>query len=571
MPPLPDYRALYEGEKKKNDELEKVRRHDLEKLQLLQRISAGHKIATKRAEEAKKTSDATVVRLQKELSKVRAQVLDLQQQLHAVMSKQENQVPSQQRQKQSSFGMSVHEPVDHEDVDLGELSQGEAGLVHVDDAKTSLDPGMKAHHARTSRRGNTVRNEDKAQLDGTRTLAPAAGGQLPSDFCSNVQPQEECPPSIAKSSQRHHAPMDTENERKGVDAVRVVLQRITRKSTIQQEDVAGMFAELSKPSMDVTVDDLIDGFVEEMLFCASEIPGTDLAPASFSPHTWFEVVSMDSDPSRKVATAKQKRTDGAEIDTEEVENSSEGSVRNTTSCEDKIKTSFVGIWCKETVQRHAVLPRLLRCIVQGDSQITSKEPWISKPLGDKLSEMALMGILTISMRPYVDLGLLAHGRSLSEICAAACVASALRRLTASYKDFQVLILDLILLHQVYKENTMDIDTLMPSLPAIAAAAETWPEAVPTAGALGESLHIVLKHSCAHIASRLEIASPPDEDIVRFNDTNVSIEVLRAASRCLQHLGSLYWGWDEEPTGQERVLQSALGKLREYADAVFARV
>lgn len=266
---------------------------------------------------------------------------------------------------------------------------------------------------------------------------------------------------------------------------------------------------------------VVTAFSCAVLECAAPAPTRRLAAAPLSPRCLFLEEPTDAMPRHQLG-AKSQGEGGAGID---------------VGVDVDGIPSFIGVWCStEVLERHA-LPWLLHCAAEislstlntaeeekegapaallnrrrstGKSAAAAGGSPTALPADTLCSTVAkdLSGSVirdATRQRPM---------HSPTERCAAAAAAAALWRAQGDVKALQVFLIDLLL---AQPENEVEV------LAPLAAAIDSWPEVVPTKGALGTGVQGLLQ--CACLASK----------------RHPSLEV-RVAGKWMMQLGAAVWGW-----------------------------
>lgn len=577
---VPDYRLLYEQYKKKSDELEQERKKDLEKMKLLQQLSAGHKMAAKKAENLKAEAEVTIARLRKELQNVRAEVIDLQNQLYLAQCKHSQDEHLQPHQV--SFEMSVHEPDGRtESQEGGKDSKATTG---IGDRKSSprlpkkSEDGPIRHKLSINRKRSFQEESEVLEKKHRKPGAEERKYQFKPSITGIEEDQNE-EGYILENECAAEEESNDKNEglaENAVDLVYTALERIVKAeagSQVTECDIDGVFEELATPGLDITVDDLVEGFTKSIFSCSyaePRIAQSDLSDCC--PASWFESTAP---------TGKEHQNGG-----NGPENNAFAEFASKESC-------FIGVWCKSECLKHHTIPWLIRCIICGDSQVPNHATWLSQPIAMNLSRMVLMGLMVMTLELNFDTAKGEnHGKTpptkaslylekwmaketrrkkvervnidkyrvqLTHICAAACVTAALYRLTGSYEEFQVFLLDILLIPYSYYPSIGFLSASNIFLPALVAAVETWPAGVPTTTVFGESLQTLLRHACSHHQAADRISQVQNQFFHPL--------VLLAAANTLDEIGKTAWNWPVKRVASSHAISSAWDTLKSFSQKI----
>ena len=292
-----------------------------------------------------------------------------------------------------------------------------------------------------------------------------------------------------------------------------------------------------------------------VLECAAPAPSRRLAGASLSPQRWFIQTPQElENPEDSLASPIG------------VGKSASGHLKCGVNAKGLPLPSFIGVWCStEMLEKHA-LAWLLHCIAQLSEAVlpaaaAAEATSSPAPLSSRKRSTVKAGIapsaasqdsLTATIAKDLAAGVVRDiTRTISihsptERCAAAAAAAALWRSQGDAKQLQIFLLDLLL-----AKPGNELEVLAP----LAAAIESWPEAVPVKGGLGLGVQGVLFDACLKAKK------------------HVSLEI-RLAAKWLMQLGMMIWSWEKENVEEERAesarddaVDAARRQLAKYSSAL----
>jgi hypothetical protein len=536
-PGPPDYRLLYEKHKKRADDY-------YEKLKLLIQRSAGEKIALERLQNAEKRNIDLVL----ENDALRAEIDALRRQLESAMG--------QQQAITRAVGSGIEAPrlagstaaPDHEEVGEGERPQDHSRAVRRRlESQSQSQPQQKSRAAKRQPSQKLVGEERLASgvvvTDDVSTAPTKRRRKPPGTALTLRKPEhaveaEERAPSVlerekaAASAEAAH-PFAHDHESVAIAAAITagIHTILGKKEGITQGDVDQACAMLCSIN-NATLNDLVHGFTNALVSCATREPQSVRGPPSYSPSAWF--------------------TDGrAEI---EAAAAHLESVSPSSAAASSGRPSHVSVWVDASALKRHVLPALLRCVLKIDSYYKDKGPWLALALAEHLSLVALAGIIK-SAAPEMDKPAKQGSKdndieesqtSLPALCVAATFAAALHRSMGKHLACAAFLLDALYL---YAHNDAAA-----GLCVLQAAVESWPEAVPMEGKVGHFVQALLRDACR-----------------RGETLNTSTTIgEHAARQGLKLLGASYWGW-EPSEGPAAPSAAAVAKARNELEAYVGKI